>query len=159
MVNQNSDGSCDCEGCKKNIKEPSIGRCSCGEKMCCAAPAECACVCHTKKKEPAAADTAVAGGGGGGGGGEPDKKTATFVFATYVVEDRFRVPKGIDLKDPGIEWGIKYGTLRVYKNEEEIAKIGGDWEPHAHYDWKRPNKSEICEATDDEEEEEEEEAS
>jgi len=50
VVNQGPGGKCDCEGCKANIKEPSIGRCSCGEKMCCAAPYECACVCHKKPK-------------------------------------------------------------------------------------------------------------
>ena len=48
VVNQNPGGKCDCDGCKANIEEPSIGRCSCGEKMCCAAPYECACVCHKK---------------------------------------------------------------------------------------------------------------
>ena len=50
---------CECEGCAANIKFPSIGRCSCGNKMCCSAPAECACVCHTKK----ASAPASAGGG------------------------------------------------------------------------------------------------
>ena len=50
VVNQNPGGKCDCDGCKANVEEPSIGRCSCGEKMCCAAPYECACVCHKKPK-------------------------------------------------------------------------------------------------------------
>ena len=47
-----------------------MGRCSCGEKMCCAAPYECECVCHKKVAPLSAAGggpapiSAAAGGGG-----------------------------------------------------------------------------------------------
>ena len=40
---------CPCAGCDKNVEKPSIGRCRCGMKCCCAAPQECSCVCHKVK--------------------------------------------------------------------------------------------------------------
>ncbi len=83
----------------------------------------------------------------------PVKKTAKFVVATYSIQDRFRVPTDIDLNAPNISWGVKWGKLSIYKDDKEIAEIEGDWKPDEHFDWKRPDTSEVLEATDDEEEE------
>ena len=87
-----------------------------------------------------------------GGAAAPDaKKKATFVYATYNVQDRFRVPKGIDLDAPGVDWGIKWCHLHITKDGVDLPKIEGDWQPWQSYDWKRPNDEEIVEETDDEE--------
>ena len=74
------------------------------------------------------------------------------MYATYTTQDRFRVPKGIDLNAPGIEWGIKWGSLHITKDGVDLPKIDGDWDPANNFDWKRPDDKEILEETDDEEE-------
>jgi hypothetical protein len=85
----------------------------------------------------------------------PVKKMAKYVLATYIAEDRFRVPSDVDLNAPNISWGVKWGKLTIYKDDEEIYEIDGDYQPEGNYDWKRPSETEVLEATDDDASEDE----
>jgi hypothetical protein len=65
------------------------------------------------------------------------------------------VPSDVDLNAPNISWGVKWGKLTIYKDDEEIYEIDGDYQPEGNYDWKRPSETEVLEATDDDASEDE----
>ena len=73
------------------------------------------------------------------------------VKATYIIEQTFEIPAGIDLEADGMTWGVKWNKLEIYKDGKIVAEdIEPQWDASEkdNFDWKRPDKVEIA---DDEE--------
>ena len=73
------------------------------------------------------------------------------VKATYIIEQTFEIPAGVDLEADDVTWGVKWNTLEIFKDDkiiaEDIAPQRDAFEDDS-IDWKRPNKVEIADYED-----------
>jgi hypothetical protein len=71
------------------------------------------------------------------------------VYVSYVVDDVFRIPKGLDLEDKTQvkDWGVKYNTLVIYKVDGTRLEITSENWIHDN-DLKHPKETTIQDAMD-----------
>jgi len=77
------------------------------------------------------------------------------VKATYIIEQTFVVPSGVDISADGVTWNVKLNKLDIFKDGKKVAEgIEPTWDASSFpgYDWKCPDKVEIADDydTDDE---------
>jgi len=76
------------------------------------------------------------------------------VKAYYHVEEKFKIPKNINLEDKNVSWFVKYNTLFINKDNKEIS-IEPSWNSPDSFDFKYTDEEEIEEDESDSESEEE----
>jgi len=76
------------------------------------------------------------------------------VKAMYIIEQTFEIPAGINLEADGMTWGVKWNKLDIFKDGKIVAEdIAPQWDAseNDNFDWKRPDKVEIADASEDDE--------
>ncbi len=65
------------------------------------------------------------------------------LIATYIVEECFKIPIGLDLEneDQVKEWGVKYNTLYIVLANDKVLEIQPQNWIH-NYDYKYPSNDE-----------------
>jgi len=60
------------------------------------------------------------------------------VKATYIIEQTFKIPKGINLEADGVTWGVKFNKLEIFKDGKIVAEdIEPQWDASENdgFDW------------------------
>jgi len=81
-----------------------------------------------------------------------NKMSRQCLKAYYHIEEKFKIPKGIDLKNEEQvkDWGIKWNVLHILLKNGKELEIPSSWDKPNDYDWKRPDDIEFQDESDDE---------